>query len=168
MENEIESECFYLRVCRRSFFDQSPAGWNMEDIKALIPHRDPFLFVDEIVTTDPAEIVGFKTFGDSFYVYSGLLPKRKIVPGILLVESMAQCGGAGAKKLGLVNRDFYVLATIKNARFIDEVEPGKMVTMKIKTLKILHKGIKQSGTAYCDGKVVAEGTWWCVKPSPIW
>jgi 3-hydroxyacyl-[acyl-carrier-protein] dehydratase len=135
----------------------------MKNIEALIPHRDPFLFVDELVSVDKDEIIGLKTFSDTFVVFSGHNPERKIVPGVILIEAMAQCGGAGAKKLIFLNQDLYVLAMLDNARFHGEVEPGQLVTMVIRNLKVRNRGIKQSGTAHCQGKLVAEATWWCVK-----
>ena len=136
----------------------------MEDIKALIPHREPFLFVDEIAAADEDGIIGWKTFEDSFFVFSGQIPERKIVPEVLLIESMAQCGGAGAKKLNLLSEEgLMVLTMIEKARFFSNVEPGNLVTMKIKTLKVRNKGVKQYGTAHCNGKLVAEATWWCMK-----
>jgi len=135
----------------------------MKNIEALIPHRAPFLFVDELISVDKDEIIGVKTFDDSFFVYSGHLPERKIVPEVILIEAMAQCGGAGAKKLNFIKEDLLVLAMIASARFHDEVEPGTLVTMVIKNLKVRNRGVKQSGTAHCQGKLVAEATWWCVK-----
>jgi 3-hydroxyacyl-[acyl-carrier-protein] dehydratase len=139
----------------------------MDSIKALIPHRDPFLFVDEIVSADENEIIGLKTFADSFFVFSGHLPERRIVPEVILIEAMAQCGGVGAKKLKLINEELCVLAMIQTARFFNDVEPGNLVTMVIKNLKVRNRGIKQSGTAYCHEQVVAEATWWCVKLESI-
>ena len=141
----------------------SSEGWTIEHIKTLIPHRDPFLFVDEIVSADKDKIIGVKTFADTFFVFSSHLPERKIVPEVLLIEAMAQCGGAGAKMLDSIGEDLFVLASIVNARFLAEVEPGNLVTMVIQTLKVRNRGIKQTGTAYCQGKSVAEATWWCVK-----
>jgi len=141
----------------------SGGGWTMDTIKALIPHRDPFLLVDKIVSADADEIIGLKTFEDSYFVFSDSLSERKLVSRVILIESMAQCGGVGAKRLRLVNEDLFALAKIETARFHDDVEPGKVVTMVIKNLKVRNKGIKQSGTAYCNGNLVAEATWWCVK-----
>lgn len=136
----------------------------MEDVKGLIPHREPFLLVDEIVSADEETITGVKTFGDSFFIFSEKSPERKIVPEVLLIEAMAQCGGAGAKKVKMLkNEGFFVLAMIESARFHDNVEPGKAVTMVVKNLKVRNKGIKQSGTAHSQGKLIAEATWWCVK-----
>ena len=84
----------------------------MDNIKTLIPHREPFLLVDKIISADANEIIGLKTFEDSYFVFTDPLSERKLVPGVILIEAMAQCGGVGAKKIRLVNEDLFVLAMI--------------------------------------------------------
>ena len=135
----------------------------MNAVKELIPHREPFLFVDEIVSANRDEIIGVKNFGESFTFAEGHFPGGRIVPGVLLVEAMGQCGGAGIKQLGLGGDALYGFAAFENVRFLGAVKLGKTVKMVIKNLKISNRAIKQSGTAYCDGKAVAEATWLCVR-----
>lgn len=135
----------------------------MNNVMALIPHRDPFLFVDKIISANTDCIIGIKTFDDSFFAFPGHFPDENIVPGVILIEAMVQCGGAGVKKLGMVSKELYGLATIENARFHGVVKPGESVEMVIKNLKASKLGVKQFGTAFCKGNKVAEATWMCTR-----
>ncbi len=135
----------------------------MTGIAEKLPHRDPFLFVDEIVSADAGETVGVKTYDDSFLFSQGHFPGRKIIPGVILVESLAQCGGAGVNALGVDSGALWGLAVVENARFLGVVEHGKTIRMVVRNMKLSGKVIKQSGTVYCDGKAVAEATWVCVR-----
>lgn len=137
----------------------------MNDIESLIPHRFPFLFVDEILSAETDEIVGIKTYDNSFSFFQEYFSHKKIVPNVILIESMGQCGGAGIKKLGIGGDALYGFAVIENVRFFSNVEFGQTVKMVIKNLKISNKVIKQSGTAFCNGEVVAEATWMCARLS---
>ena len=128
----------------------------------LIPHRDPFLFVDRIVSATPAEIVGIKVFADSDQFLKGSFPEFNFVAGTILIEAMAQCGGAGIKKLGLAD-GFFGFANIENANFIHGVPYGKEFTMAIRNIKIAERYIKQSGVGYVDDEPCLELTWTCVK-----
>lgn len=135
----------------------------MSYIETLLPHRHPFLFLDEIISANMDEIVGIKTFDDSFEAFQGHFPERRIVPGIILVETMAQCGGAGLKQLGIVGEGVYGFATMEKVRFLSLVEFGQTVKMVVKNLRVSGRVIKQSGIAYCEDKAVAEAMWICAR-----
>jgi len=133
-----------------------------EDIKSLIPHREPFLFVDDILSVTRDEIIGTKTFDDSFEIFKGHFPECRIVPGTILIESMAQCGGAGLKKIGRMAGRMFALATIDSARFLDVVEYGQTVRMVLKNLRVRDKAFKQSGILYVNDMAAVESVWTCV------
>ncbi|MBV7275160.1 3-hydroxyacyl-ACP dehydratase FabZ family protein [Clostridium thailandense] len=135
----------------------------MSDIEALIPHRHPFLFVDEILSADEDKTIGIKTYDESFAFFQECMPKQKIVPNVILIESMGQCGGAGIKKSGIGSDALYGFAVMENVRFFDTVKFGETVRMIIKNINISNRAIKQSGTALCNDKVVAEATWMCAR-----
>lgn len=135
----------------------------MKDIEKLIPHRFPFLFVDEIISAEEEEILGFKTYDESFVFFQENFHREKIVPNVILIESMAQCGGAGIKKLGLGGNSFYGFAIIENVKFFNYVRFGETVEMLVKNINISNRIIKQSGTAFCNKKIIAEATWICAK-----
>lgn len=134
----------------------------MKPIESLIPHRDPFLYVDTIISATMEEIVGLKVFSDTDPLISGSFPEFSFVPGVILLESMAQCGGAGVKILG-VTEGFFALSSIESAHFPRGAEIGQQIKMVIKNIKLSERFIKQSGIAYVGNKVVADATWLCVR-----
>jgi 3-hydroxyacyl-[acyl-carrier-protein] dehydratase len=134
----------------------------MKEIENLLPHRTPFLYVDQILSADQQQVVGLTTFDPSNSFFQSCFPNVEHVPGTILIEAMAQCGGAGLRKLGMC-KELFGLARIETARFLKEVTYKKTVKMVIKNVRLSNKFIKQSGIAYVDGTVVAEASWLCAK-----
>jgi 3-hydroxyacyl-[acyl-carrier-protein] dehydratase len=134
----------------------------MKEIESLIPHRIPFLFVDKLVSLTKDEIVGTKVFTDSDSFLRGSFPNAEFVPGVILIEAMAQCGGAGLKKLGLAD-GLFGLANVENADFLKGVGYGMLFTMVIRNIKIADKYIKQRGTGLVNNESCLDLTWTCVK-----
>lgn len=133
-----------------------------KDIENLIPHRAPFLFVDEIISADKEEIIGIKTFDDTNAILKGSFPELNYVPGTILIESMAQCGGAGVRLLGISN-GIFALAYIETAQFFKGVLFNQKVKFVIKNVRLSEKMIKQSGKAYLGDDVVLEASWMCIR-----
>jgi 3-hydroxyacyl-[acyl-carrier-protein] dehydratase len=133
----------------------------MKEIESLLPHRAPFLFVDEIISANMETIVGIKTF-DEVSVIQGNLSDPNCVPGTLLIESMCQCGGAGARKL-FEKAGMFGLANVESAAFHLKVAIGKTVKMVVKNIRLSERIIKQSGIAYVDETPVAEASWTCIR-----
>ena len=134
----------------------------MSEFETLLPHRSPFLFIDELISLSKDEIVGTKTFSDSDQSLKGNFPELSFVPGVILIESMAQCGGAGIKKLAVAD-GLFGLASIESARFFKGVEYEKIFKMVIKNLKLTDRLVKQSGIGYVDDIPCVELTWTCVR-----
>lgn len=134
----------------------------MTDIENLVPQRYPFLFIDEIISADINEIVGVKAYDKSFLYSQGYFPAEKIIPGVILVESIVQCGGAGVVKLGLFDKTLWGLASLENVRFFGVVEPGSTVKMVVKNLKVSNKVLKQTGAAFVGERLILEATWMCL------
>jgi 3-hydroxyacyl-[acyl-carrier-protein] dehydratase len=85
-----------------------------------------------------------------------------VVPGVILVETMAQCGGAGIKALDKVGNALFFLASIEKAKFRRQVRPNEEVRLEIENLRISAKMIKQSGRALVGDEVAAEAEWLCL------
>ena len=136
---------------------------NMNEIEKLLPHRKPFLFVDEIVEADEKQIIARHVFKESEFFFQGHFPEYPVVPGVILVETMAQSGGAGLRKLGMLgDKSLFFLAAVDKVKFRRQVRPGDEVCSQIINLRISAKMIKQSGKAYVGDELAAEAEWMCL------
>lgn len=133
------------------------------EIEKLIPHRFPFLFVDEIITANEKEVIGLKSFDKSVdKMLSGSFPDFDFIPGMILIESMAQCGGAGVKKARLAE-GFFGLVSMGNVNFFRGVTYGEEIKYVIKNIRVSNRIIKQTGIAYSQNEPIAEATWVCAR-----
>ncbi len=132
-------------------------------IKEYIPHREPFLFVDRIERADKEMIVGSKTFGKDEFFFAGHFPGYPVVPGVLLLEAMAQCGGAGIRQAEIVQKTaIYFLVSVEKAKFRRQVVPEETVRFEIENLRITPNMLKQAGKAYVGDELAAEGSWMAI------
>jgi 3-hydroxyacyl-[acyl-carrier-protein] dehydratase len=140
----------------------------MSEIEELLPHRPPFLFVDEIVSADKERIVAKRVFTGEDFFFRGHFPQYPVVPGVILVETMAQAGGAGLRKLGILEGDkLFFLATVDKVKLRRQVCPGDEVRLEIENLRVSPRMIKQAGKAYVGDQLAAEAEWMAlVGPAP--
>jgi len=135
----------------------------MNDIESLLPHREPFLFVDEIVQADEKKIIAKHVFTEKEFFFKGHFPGYPVVPGVILVETMAQSGGAGLRKLGVLgDGSLFFLASVDKVKFRRQVKPGDEVRSEVENLRVSPKMIKQSGKAYVGDELAAEAEWMCL------
>ena len=128
-----------------------------QEIMAIIPHRYPFLLIDRILELEPGRrAVGEKlvTIGESFF--QGHFPDFPIMPGVLIVESLAQTACVAALSLPEFQGKIGLFAGIDNARFKRPVRPGDTLRLEI-TLDRMRRGIgRGAGTATVDGQLACE------------
>ncbi|MDR1948747.1 MAG: 3-hydroxyacyl-ACP dehydratase FabZ [Spirochaetaceae bacterium] len=138
----------------------------MNEIEELLPHREPFLFVDEILRVDKEGISARHVFTEGEFFFKGHFPQYPVVPGVILIETMAQSGGAGLRRLGLPGDGgegaLFFLASVDKVKFRRQVRPGEEVRSEIRNLRVSSSSIKQAGKAYVGDELAAEAEWLCL------
>src|SRR2546426_4764626 len=129
-----------------------------EGIKRLLPHRYPFLLVDRIIELKPLErIVGIKQVSVNESFFEGHFPGAPVMPGVLVIEALAQCGAILALR-EIEDRDqkLVLFTGIREARFRRPVVPGDTLTLEVTALRIGSRVQRMRGEAKVDGQLVAD------------
>jgi 3-hydroxyacyl-[acyl-carrier-protein] dehydratase len=138
-----------------------------EEIEKLLPHRAPFLFVDEILEATRERILARHIFRVEEFFFAGHFPQYPVVPGVILIETMAQSGGAGLRQMGVLAGDaLFFLASVDKVKFRRQVRPGEELRSEIRNLRVSGKMLKQAGKAYVGEELAAEAEWLCLVGSP--
>ena len=130
-----------------------------EEILGLLPHRYPFALVDKVIEHVPGEkAIALKNVTINEPQFQGHFPERPLMPGVLIVESMAQVGGIIVKHMPDIPKGLFVFAGINNVKFRKPVVPGDQLVITCELLSIKRQRFgKVKGEAHVDGKLVCSG-----------
>jgi beta-hydroxyacyl-ACP dehydratase FabZ len=135
---------------------------DVQEISAILPHRYPMLMVDRIIEIREDSIVGLKNVTVNEPHFTGHFPGYPVMPGVLIIEAMAQVAGILIGKLAPHTRGkLMFLASVEEAKFRKPVVPGDQLRIEMKKVRLKHTVAKLQGTATVDGQVVAEATLMC-------
>lgn len=136
---------------------EHPQTLDIKEIVKILPHRYPFLLVDKILEVDleKGHILGQKNLTMNEAFFQGHFPDAPIMPGVLILEALAQTGAVLVHLSG-EREKVGVLLNVKNAKFRNPVKPGDILYLKGEGIHVSSKGGKIRATATVNGKVAVE------------
>jgi 3-hydroxyacyl-[acyl-carrier-protein] dehydratase len=135
---------------------------SQQEILDAIPHRDPFLLVDEIRERSEARIVGSKTFSGQEWFFAGHYPGHPLVPGVLLCEAAMQCGAILLSRHLVADQTKVPVATrMSDVRFKRMVRPGETIVMEVELTERLADAFFLKAKVTVDGKVAVRFEFAC-------
>ena len=131
---------------------------NNEEIKNLIPHRTPFLFIEECKIIEKGKVgESYRIFSENEYFFEGHFPKNPIVPGVVIVEAMAQTAGVVvSENLTRDENKSVLFMSINKAKFRKPVLPNYKIKFLVELINNIKNVYKFSGKAYHNDDLVAE------------
>jgi len=130
---------------------------DINEIRKMLPHRYPFLFVDRVLEVEPGKsIVGLKNVSMDEPFFQGHFPDRPIMPGVLIVEAMAQTAGVLVYKSTGTDDKMVYFMSVDRVKFRKPVRPGDQLRLEVQALQQRGKAWKFKGAARVDGKAVCE------------
>lgn len=135
---------------------------DINQIREILPHRYPFLLVDRITELEEERVVGIKNVTANEPHFTGHFPDYPVMPGVLIIEAMAQVAGVLVLK-SIPDRDkkLVFLASVEEAKFRKPVRPGDQLVIEMVMVRRKSFVAKMSGKATVDGVLVAEATVMC-------
>ncbi|MFA7662266.1 MAG: 3-hydroxyacyl-ACP dehydratase FabZ [Anaerovoracaceae bacterium] len=130
---------------------------NREDIQQIIPHRPPFLLIDQVIEMVEGEsIIAKKFVQEEEYYFEGHFPQEKVMPGVLIVESLAQAGAVAILSMEKNRGKIAYFGGIKAAKFRQKVVPGDVLTLHLTIQRLRDRAGTGIGKAYRDDQLVCE------------
>jgi 3-hydroxyacyl-[acyl-carrier-protein] dehydratase len=135
---------------------------DIQEILELLPHRYPMLLVDRILEITDHSITGIKNVTFNEPQFSGHFPNFPVMPGVMIIEAMAQTAGILVTHLAPHTRGkLMFLASVEEAKFRKPVVPGDQLRIEMKMIRLKSTVAKMQGVASVDGQVVAEASVMC-------
>lgn len=142
------------------FYDPNAIpAYDVNQIKGILPHRDPFLLIDKIIDISASHVIGLKNVTSNEPYFQGHFPNKPIMPGVLQIEAMAQAGGILCLNT-VPDPENYLTYFLKidKVKFKSMVVPGDTIVFRLDLITPIRRGIcHMAGTAYVGNKVVMEG-----------
>lgn len=129
---------------------------DIKEIMEIIPHRYPFLLIDKVESLEGNKIVAIKNVTMNEYFFQGHFPVEPVMPGVLIVEALAQAGAVALLKRDEFQGKIAYFGGINNAKFRKKVVPGDTLTLEVELTKIRGMAGIGKGIAYVDGKKACE------------
>ena len=145
------------------FANGSAMTLDINEIQQILPHRPPFLLVDRIIELEPDKrIVGIKNVSMNEPFFVGHFPSYPVMPGVLIVEAMAQTGGI-LVMYGVpdASQRLVLFASIEEAKFRRPVRPGDQLRMEVEVLSRKTTFARMKGKAFVDGELACEAIVLC-------
>ena len=130
---------------------------DIKEIMEIIPHRYPFLLIDKVIKIEENKITAIKNVTANEYYFQGHFPTEPVMPGVLIIESLAQAGAVALLSKDEFKGKIAYFAGINNAKFRRKVVPGDTLRLEVELTKIRGKAGVGYGVAYVEGKKVCEG-----------
>ena len=133
--------------------------WDLEKIKSVLPHREPFLFIDEIIEIDGTQkVVAVKNIKKAESYFEGHFPDKPVMPGVLIIEAMAQASiilyCICKPEIAKTHPDYY-LGNVK-AEFVSPAYPGDRLVLEINNMKIIDNAGVVNTLARVEDRIIAK------------
>lgn len=164
-KREEESAGGYHAACGEARYNSgSPLmpTFDIQAIAALLPHRYPFLLIDRITELEETRVVGLKNVTMNEPHFTGHFPNQAVMPGVLIIEAMAQVAGVLVlNKMPDRDKKLVFLATVENAKFRRPVVPGDQLRIEVNFTHMKPRAVKFHAEAKVDGAIAAEADMMC-------
>ncbi|CAB1254995.1 3-hydroxyacyl-ACP dehydratase FabZ [Clostridium sp. MT-14] len=137
--------------------DRFNVNFGLKEIKEIIPHRYPFLLIDKVTYMEPGKkVTAYKNVTGNEYFFPGHFPEEPIMPGVLIIEALAQAGAVAILSKKEFKNKIAFFGGINKAKFRKKVVPGDILKLEVEIIKIKGPAGMGKATAYVQDRKAAE------------